>query len=239
MLPKIEHPTHEVYLKSLDKKIKYRPFLVKEEKLLLIAKESEDLNEIIKAIKQIITNCCIDEVNVDLLPTFDIEMFFLHLRINSIGENAQMVYTCNNVVEEGKVCEHKTEFDLELKNVNYILSPNHSNIINLGNNVGLKFTYPTLSIPESLFNDNFEKNAYEVVAEYLDYIFDENQIYKAKDISKEELINFFDNLSLEHVQRIKEFFLTSPKVALKQKIKCQKCEDEREVELEGILNFFE
>jgi hypothetical protein len=238
MLPKIEHPIHEVYLKSLGKKIKYRPFLVKEEKLLLIAKEAEDINELVKCIKQIITNCCLEEIDVDALPTFDIEMFFLHLRINSIGENAQMIYTCNNIVE-GNTCNHKTEFDLELKNVDYVIHPTHTNIIKLNNNIGMKFNYPTLNIPEAALNDNFEENAYEIVSEYLDSIFDEDQVYKAKDISKEELINFFDNLSLEHVQKIKNFFATSPKVSLKQMVKCGKCEDEKEVEVEGILNFFE
>jgi len=117
-LPKLEHPIFEVYLKSLDKKIRYRPFLVKEEKLLLMAKESEDLKEITSAVKQIINNCCIDPIDVDSLPTFDVEMFFVHQRINSVGETAKMIYTCDNIVDD-KVCEHKTEFDLQLKNIKY------------------------------------------------------------------------------------------------------------------------
>jgi hypothetical protein len=238
MLPKIEHPVHEVYLKSLNKTIRYRPFLVKEEKLLLIAKEADDINEVVKCIKQIISNCCLDEIDVDALPTFDIEMFFLHLRINSVGENAQMIYTCDNVVE-GNTCAHKTEFDLQLKNVQYVVDTGHSNIVNLNENIGMKFTYPTLNIPEAILNDKFEENAYEVIGEYLDCVFDENQIYKAKDISKEELNHFFDNLSLEHVQKIKNFFITSPKVALKQNVTCGKCLREKEIEVEGILNFFE
>ena len=112
-LPKISHPTYEVYLKSLNRKVKFRPFLVKEEKLLLMAKEGEDVNEIVKVIKQIISNCILDDVDVDALPTFDMEMFFINLRIRSVGEAAEMVYTCNNVVDE-KQCGQKIDFILEI-----------------------------------------------------------------------------------------------------------------------------
>lgn len=238
MLPIIDHPTYEVFLKSLNKTIKYRPFLVKEEKLLFLAKEADDINEVVKCIKQIISNCCLDEIDVDSLPTFDIEMFFLHLRINSVGENVQMIYTCDSVIDDN-ICAHKTEFELELKNVQYIVEPDHSNVIKLNDSVGLKFNYPTLNIPDAILNDKFEENAYEIIGEYLDCVFDESQVYKTKDLSKEELNNFFDNLSLEHVQKIKNFFIKNPKVALKQNVICSKCSKEKQIELEGILNFFE
>lgn len=237
-LPKIEHPIHSVYLKSLDKKIRYRPFLVKEEKLLLMAKESDDLNEISSTIQQIITNCCLDEIDVDSLPTFDVEMFFLHLRINSIGETAQMIYTCNNVVED-KPCEHKTEFDLELKNVVYEETEGHSSIVKLTDTIGIKFNYPSITIPEAALDDKFEDGGYEVIAEYLDYIYDQDQIYKKKEVSKEELTSFFDNLTIDQVQNIKQFFLTSPRVILKQELACTKCGFKHNVNVEGILSFFD
>jgi hypothetical protein len=100
-LPKIEHPIHEVYLKSLDKNIRFRPFLVKEEKLLLMAKESEDLKEITSTIKQIITNCCLsDDVDIETLPITDLEFFFLNLRARSIGEIVDLQYKCNNKVKD-------------------------------------------------------------------------------------------------------------------------------------------
>jgi hypothetical protein len=237
-LPKIQHPIHEVYLKSLDKKIRYRPFLVKEEKLLLMAKESDDLKEITSTIKQIINNCCLDEIDVDNLPTFDVEMFFLNLRINSVGESAQMVYTCNNVVED-KPCEHKTEFDLLLKNIKYFETEGHSNIVKLTENIGVKFNYPSITIPESALNDKFEDGGYEVIAEYLDYIYDEDQIYEKKMVSKEELMAFFDNLTIDQVQNIKQFFLTSPRVILEQELPCSKCGFVHNVNVEGILSFFD
>lgn len=237
-LPKLQHPTFEVYLKSLDKNIRYRPFLVKEEKLLLIAKESDDLKEIATTIKQIINNCCIDDIDVDSLPTFDVEMFFVHLRINSVGETAQMIHTCSNVVEEN-TCGNKTEFDLQLKNIKYIETPGHSNIIKLNENVGVKFNYPSISIPDNVLQNKFEDGGYEVIAEYLDYIYDQDQIYKKSEVSKEELMVFFDNLTLDQIQSIKNFFLTSPRVALQQELKCGKCGFEHNVNVEGILSFFD
>lgn len=237
-LPKIEHPIHEVFLKSLNKSVKYRPFLVKEEKLLLMAKESDDLAEITKCIKQIISNCCLENIDVDNLPTFDVEMFFLHLRINSVGETAQMVYTCNNVVGE-KECEHKTEFDLELKNIRYETTDGHSNTVKLTDTVGVAFKYPSLTIPAAALEDKFQDGGYEIIAEYLDYIFDQEQIYKKDSIPKEELMEFFDQLSLNQVQSIKQFFLTSPRVILDQKLTCGKCGFVHNVNVEGILNFFD
>jgi hypothetical protein len=238
MLPKIEHPIHEVYLKSLDKKIRFRPFLVKEEKLLLMAKETDELNEVVKTIKQIITNCCLDDIDIDSLPTFDIEMFFIHLRMQSVGSLAEMTYQCNNIVN-GNTCDHKINFNLALENVKYKIDDNHTNIIKLTDAVGVKFNYPTLNIPQSVLDEKFQDGGYEVIVDYLDYIYDANQIYKAKDVSKDELLAFFESLTLDQVRNIKNFFATSPRVILEQKITCEKCSYVHDVNVEGILNFFE
>jgi len=237
-LPKLEHPVFEVYLKSLNRKVKYRPFLVKEEKLLLMAKESDDVQEILKTVKQIINNCCLEKIDVDSLPVFDIEMFFIHLRINSVGETAELVYTCNNMVEE-TVCGQNVEFNLELKNVKYRGDETHTNIIKLTDTIGVAMKYPSLNLPESVLNDTFKDGGYEVIAEYLDYIYDENQVYKKEDISKEELLGFFDNMSLDQVKLIKSFFVTAPTVVLEQDVKCPKCGHVNNVVTEGVLNFFD
>ena len=237
-LPKIEHPIHEVYLKSLEKNVRYRPFLVKEEKLLLMAKESDELNDILKTIKQIIANCCLDDVNIDSLPIFDVEMFFIHLRINSVGETSDLVYTCSNVVNE-EPCNNIVEFALDLKNIKYRFNEDHNKIIPLTQNIGICMKYPSLNLPKSLLDDKFEDGGYEIISEYLDYIYDENQTYKKENISKEELEAFFDDLSLEQVKAIKEFFVTAPSVVLEQDIACPKCSNNHHMVLEGILNFFE
>lgn len=237
-LPKIEHPIFEVYLKSLDKKVRYRPFLVKEEKLLLMAKESEDVQDILKTIKQIISNCCLDNIDIEALPIFDVEMFFIHLRSNSVGETAELVYTCSNVVDENS-CNHVVEFELDLKNIKYRFSEDHKNIIPLTSDIGVCMKYPSLNLPQSLLDDKFEDGGYEIISEYLDYIYDSEQTYKKENISKEELLGFFDDLSLEQVKNIKTFFATAPSVVLEQDVTCPKCGNVNHMVLEGILNFFE
>jgi hypothetical protein len=238
-LPKIEHPIHEVYLKSLDRVIRYRPFLVKEEKLLLMAKESDDLNDIVKAIKQIIRNCVLDDIDVDTLPTFDVEMFFINLRVQSIGESAEMVYTCNNVVEGDVECGHKIDFLLDIRNVEYSETEGHSNVIRLSDTAGIKLNYPTLNFSEAELNDNFEDGGYSFVSQYLDYVYDSEQIYKKDEISDEELKEFIDNLTIEQVKQIRNFFTTLPQVFLKQDVTCPKCNYVHHLNVEGLLNFFE
>lgn len=242
-LPKINHPIYEVYLKSLDKKVKFRPFLVKEEKLLLMAKEGEDATEIIRTIKQIISNCIIDDIDVDALPTFDIEMFFINLRIRSVGEAAEMVYTCNNVIagEDGSPnqCGHKIEFSLDLNNVNYTQEPGHNPIIKLTDNVGMKFNYPTLNFTTDQLNDKLEDGGYKFISDYLDYVYDSEQIYKRKDMGEEELKEFLDELTMDQVQAIRNFFETSPKVMLKQDVTCGRCNHVHHLDVEGLLSFFD
>jgi hypothetical protein len=237
-LPKIEHPIYEVYLKSLDKKVRYRPFLVKEEKLLLMAKESDDVQDILKTIKQIIGNCCLDNIDVESLPIFDVEMFFIHLRVNSVGETAELVYTCSNVVDENS-CGNVVEFNLELKNVKYRFNDDHKNIIPLTNEIGVCMRYPSLNLPQSILDDKFTDGGYEIISEFLEYVYDAEQKYSIDQVSKEELLAFLDDLSLEQVKSIKNFFATTPSVVLEQDVKCSKCGNINHMVLEGILNFFE
>lgn len=238
-LPKLEHPTYEVYLKSLDRTVKFRPFLVKEEKLLLMAKESDDLNDIVRAIKQIIRNCVLDDIDVDALPTFDVEMFFINLRVQSVGESAEMVYTCNNVIEGDVECGHKIDFMLDVRNVKYSDSENHTTMIRLSDTAGMKLNYPTLNFSEAELDDNFEDGGYSFVSQYLDYIYDSEQIYKKEDISEEELKEFIDNLTIEQVKQVRNFFTSLPQVLLEQSVTCQKCSYVHNLTVEGLLNFFE
>jgi hypothetical protein len=242
-LPKINHPIFEVYLKSLNRSVKFRPFLVKEEKILLMAKESDNLEDVTKAIKQIISNCLLEEIDVDALPTFDIEMFFVNLRIQSVSETSAMVYTCNNIVnpenEESKDCGAKIDFNLDLRNVKYVEDAGHSNIVKLSETAGMKFNYPTLSFSSSSLDDEFADSGYKFVSEYLDYIYDSEEIHKKSDISEEELQEFFDNLTMDQMKAIRNFFTTSPKVVMEQDVKCPKCGYLHHLNVEGLLNFFD
>jgi hypothetical protein len=236
-LPKLDHPVFEVQLNSIDKKLKFRPFLVKEEKLLLMAKESDDLGDVFKTMKQIIQNCCLDEIDVENLPVFDVEMIFINLRINSVGENVQMNFTCDNVVE-GNTCAHITEFDLQLKNIKYQVPEGHDKNVKLTDNVGVVFKYPSLQLPQEVVEET-DDGGFELIINYVDYIYDDDEIYKADETPREELRDFFESLTLDQIRKVKVFFLTTPTVVLDQDISCAKCGHNHHVNVEGILNFFE
>lgn len=237
-LPKINHPIYEVYLKSLDKKVKFRPFLVKEEKLFLIARESDDAESLRVAINQIIQNCCIDSIDVHSLPVFDVEMFFIHLRAKSIGEIVPLEFTCNNVLEDGTKCGFVTEYPLNLEKINYSVPEGHSNVIDLGGGIGVKLKYPTF---DTLIYENEDEDisgALQIVLNNLDYIYDEQSIYKTNECSTEELTEFLDSLSADQIQTIRNFFRTLPKVIIDDEIECGKCKFKHRLKSEGISDFF-
>jgi hypothetical protein len=233
-LPKINHTIFEVDVLSLGKKVKFRPFLVKEEKLILIAKESDDLKEVFRCIKQIINNCCLEELDVDSLPVFDIEMIFANLRINSVGENIQMTYTCEQVNND-VTCGYVTNFDLTLRDIQYETPKEHNRKIQLTDTVGLVLNYPTFDPTDELE----DKDEFEFLMRYVDYIYDEAEVYKASETPKEELSEFFESLTKVQIEEIRKFFMTTPKVVLKKDITCGKCSHVHNLSLEGVLNFFD
>jgi hypothetical protein len=235
-LPAINHPIHEVYLKSLGTMVKFRPFLVKEEKLLLVAKESTDISDIKTAIKQVIQNCCLADIDVDKLPLFDIEMFFVHLRARSIGESAKIAFTCKNKVDDVE-CGHITDYAIDLNKVQYNIPQNHNDIIRITDTVGLKLKYPTMAVIRNDANDPYEETL-SILTDNLDYIYDSESIYKKSDLTKEEIQTFFDQMTIDQVEGIRSFFKTSPKVVLKESIVCKKCKFEHEVLVENLHGFF-
>lgn len=235
-LPKIEHPIHEVYLKSLDRKIKFRPFLVKEEKLLLISKEAEEPTDAKNAIKQILQNCCLEEIDIDKLPLFDIEMFFVHLRIKSIGESSKLSFTCQNVVD-GNECGHTTDYNLDLSKVEYQIPENHNPIVRLSESVGIKLKYPTMNIIDDDVESVYSA-ALKIIVDNIEYIYDADSVYKRSDISDEELAAFLEELTVDQIEEIRNFFRTSPKVVLEDKLNCVKCGFEHRVHAEDLYSFF-
>lgn len=237
-LPKIVHPIYEVYLKSLDKKIRFRPFLVKEEKLLLMAREANDPAAMKVAVNQIIENCCLDQINVHDLPLFDLEMFFIHLRAKSVSEIVKLQFTCNNILEDGNKCGFVTDYQLNLEKIEFTVPENHTDKIPLGENIGIKLKYPTF---DSLEIDDDEMDlgaALKIVMNNIDYIYDSDSIYKADEVSTEELASFMDSLSVDQIQAIRKFFNTNPKVVLKDSIPCGKCGYVHNMKAEGLVDFF-
>jgi CRISPR/Cas system-associated exonuclease Cas4 (RecB family) len=237
-LPKIDHPIHEVYLKSLGKIVKFRPFLVKEEKILLIARESQEVNDIRTAVYQVIKNCCIDEIDIDSLPLFDIEMFFVHLRMKSIGDSVKMQFTCTNIAEGStEPCNKVTDYNIDLKNVKYEIDEEVSDIVKITESVGLKLKYPTMAIFRETSPDEFF-GAISLITDNIEYIYDADSIYYRKDISEAEILEFLDELTIDQIEAIRLFFNKQPKVVLEDTVKCSSCGYEHYIKTEDLYSFF-
>lgn len=201
MLPKIDVPLYEITLPLMKKKVKFRPFLVKEEKILLMAAEAEDEKAVVLAIKQIITNCLVTKIDVDDLPILDFEYLFLHLRARSVGETIDLQYKCNNDINEGeeqRKCNHVVKLSFNALEVEPELNGKESNKIELTPKLGLVLKYPTFGGIEAL-NSKEKVSPSDVVIETIlasiDYIYDDESLYYAKDTPKEELVD----LSLIHI----------------------------------------
>ena len=203
MLPKIDVPIYETKLISTGKTVKFRPFLVKEQKLFLISSQSDDINDMINSVKQVITNCVLDDVDVDSLATFDIEHLFIQMRARSVGEIVNLKYNCNNTVKddkgEEKNCNNQVSVDLNLLEVEPIKNENHTNKIEITDEVGIIMKYPTFDMVNKL---NIEGEDFsqiiDVIIECIDYIYDKDNVYYKKDVSKEELLSFIENLQQNH-----------------------------------------
>lgn len=239
MLPKIEHPIVEIHLHSLGRKVKFRPFLVKEEKLLLIAKESEDITEIQSTIKQIVVNCLLEDIDVEALPLFDVEMIFLKLRAKSVGEAVKLVFHCENEVD-GQVCDADTDYTLNLDKINYTIPEKHDSRIMLTDTVGFKLKYSNLS---NKIDFEGAEDAYDVlintIIDNIEYVFDGESVYPVTpETDREELKTWLDNLTAENMNKVEEFFMNSPKVVLEDTVNCKKCGFEHKLYAENLLDFF-
>ena len=239
-LPKLDLPSYELTLPSNQKKIRFRPFLVKEEKILLMAMESSKDDEILAAIKQIINNCCIDNINIDDLPLFDLEYFFLNLRARSVSEMIDARFKCNNKVED-KECGHILQTQINLLEINMEKDSNHTNKIQLSKDIGIQLKYPKISLMESLKNidkKDLVKLTFDFIIDSIDFIYDKENVYYAKETDKTELLAFVESLSSEQFNKIEKFFDTIPKLRKVIQKKCEKCGFDHEIVLEGLQSFF-
>jgi len=243
MLPKIDVPIYETKLISTGKTVKFRPFLVKEQKLFLISSQSDDINDMINSVKQVITNCVLDDVDVDSLATFDIEHLFIQMRARSVGEIVNLKYNCNNTVKddkgEEKNCNNQVSVDLNLLEVEPIKNENHTNKIEITDEVGIIMKYPTFDMVNKL---NIEGEDFsqiiDVIIECIDYIYDKDNVYYKKDVSKEELLSFIENLQQSSLEKIQKFFDTLPKIKKDVHFECTKCGYNENITVEGIGSFF-
>ena len=242
MLPKVDVPIYELNLLSSGKKVKFRPFLVKEQKLLLMATQSEDPKDSLNVVKQISKNCIIDDVDVESLPVFDLEYIFLNLRARSVNEVVNLQYKCNNKVTdelgEEKTCGSIEKFDINLLEIKPDKNLNHDKKIMINDKLGIMMKYPTFESVSNLKSQTEEEILIELLANCIDYIFDEDKIYYSKDVSKEELIDFIDNLQQKDLEKIQQFFETTPKLKKSLDFNCHKCGYKENIVVEGLQNFF-
>lgn len=244
-LPKIDTPVFELSLPSDGTKVKYRPFLVKEQKILLIALEADDQKAVLTAVKQIVNNCAIEpKVDVEKMPMFDLEYFFLRLRAKSIGEEIEMnLRHPTRFNSKGAECDHSTPFKLNLLDVEVHKTIKHTDkiILDETTGIGVKFKYPNGEMATSFTVDESGSQmdvAADAMINCIDYIFDKDNVYKKEDSTKEELVDFIDNLQQEQFQKLGQFFDTMPKLKHTLKWKCQKCGCDDDVTLEGMASFF-
>ena len=235
-LPKINTPTYELTLPSNGKKIKYRPFLVREEKILIMALETEDQKQITAAIIQILTACIMTRgAKLNELATFDIEYLFLNVRSKSVGETISLNLICPD--------DEKTnvEVSIDLDSIKVKKDKSHTNIVKLDNNLSLKLKYPSM---KQFIESNFEagvetvSNTMDVVISSIDMIYNEEESWNASESTKKELEDFIDQLNTKQFKLIENFFDTMPKLSHKIKVKNPKTNVESTVLLEGLAAFF-
>jgi hypothetical protein len=237
MLPKLDVPIYSVNLISTGKPVRFRPFLVKEQKMFLMASESEDSNEMVNIIRQVLKNCVIDEIDIDSLPTFDLEYLFLNLRARSVEEVVDLRYKCNNVIDEKK-CSGVVEFKLNLLQIEPTKNEKHKDKIQITENLGICFKYPTFDMLQKYEKLSENEIMIRILVDCIDYIYDKDQIYYSKDSSREELEEFIDNLQQKDLEKFKEFFDTMPEIKKDVQFKCPKCSYEEDITIKGIQNFF-
>jgi len=235
-LPILTTPTYELEVPSTATKIKYRPFLVKEEKILLMAMESDDNNQVIQAVKTIVSECTYNKVDLGNSPMFDIEYIFLQIRAKSAGEVSNLKLLCK---DDGKTY---ADVEVNLTEIEVQVTEEHTNKIELTDEMGMIMSYPTI---DSFANTGISKidssNMLEVIATCIQQIYDKKgeEVFEAKDQTKKELNDFIEQLNTKQFLKIQEFFDTMPKLQHLVKVKNPVTKVENEVMLSGLNDFFE
>lgn len=238
-LPMMSTPTFTLKVPSTGATVKFRPFLVKEEKALLIAQQSEDVKVMVDTLKDIIKACVLTQIDVDSLATFDLEYIFTQIRSKSVGETVELYFPCD--LDHGEDNEKaRVKISIDISNISVEKDPNHSNKIMLFQDVGVVMSYPTLeSLHEMYKTDESDMDAaFNIVADSIDYIFQGDEIFYGKEQKKSELIMFLENLTTDQFMKIQEFFKTMPRLKKEVQYNCPVCGKHHNKVLEGMQSFF-
>ena len=233
-LPKIQTPTYELNLPSSNEVVKFRPFLVKEEKILMMAQEAGDTNSMMNGVKQIIQNCIISpaDMKMETMPMFDLEYVFLKLRSKSVGENVKVGLGCDE-------CDATTQVDINLDEVKVDKPKDHDPKIMLNDQIGITMKYPRVETMEGLGEIGGIEEGFSVIKRCVETIFTaDGEVHELRDATEKEGDEFFESLTSDQFQKIRDFFDSMPKLSHKVKFKCTGCKKENERTLEGMASFF-
>lgn len=232
-LPKLDVPVYEITLHSYPTPIKYRPFLVKEEKILLIALESQDKDAIVTAIKQILNNCLIEgDININKLPLFDVEYWFLNIRARSVGEIVDLTLKCSD-------CEQINEYKLDINDVQLQILPTHTNMIDLTDEVRVTMKYPTITVMNDFeaIQDSTER-LFDLVTNSIETIIEGETVHDLKLQSQSDINEFVLSLTQQQFGKLLEFYNTMPKLAHTINFACTECDKKNTLVIQGVENFF-
>jgi hypothetical protein len=232
-LPTMDLPTYELEVPSTKKKIKFRPFLVKEEKVLLMALETDEEKNIKDAVLQLLKSCISTRIKLENLASFDLEYIFLNIRAVSVGEVVQMNITCQD--------DEKTQvkYNLNLTDVNVLFPEGHSNKIMLTDNLGVIMKYPSFDgFVQGQFTNNTEFDVIKVIAESIDQIFQGDEVYDESTTTKKEFVQFVESLTNPQLEKIQEFFETAPRLEHSFKVTNPNTGVESDYTLRGLASFF-
>tara|TARA_B100002019_G_scaffold274748_1_gene272022 strand:+ start:6187 stop:6897 length:711 start_codon:yes stop_codon:yes gene_type:complete len=233
-LPKIDVPTYTCALPSTGQTIKYRPFLVKEEKVLLMAMESEDEKQIQDAIVNLLSHCITSRIKVERLSMFDLEYLFLKIRSKSVGEELNLTVTCQ---DDG---ETKVETTIDLEEVEVKIPDGHSKQIYISDNISVMMKYPSM---EQFIKNNFggeqtSEEVFDIIADCIDQVIDGDEVHESANCSKKELITFLESLTSKQFENVQEFFVTMPKLSHTFDVVNPNTKERNEFTLEGLAAFF-
>lgn len=233
MLPKIDSPVYSTKIQSTGESVRVRPYTVKQEKILLIALESKDVDQIIEAILTVIQDCVLDDINVRKLPSFDVEGLFVAIRARSVGEKVKLRIKCEKCNAPNDTEHDLTDFELSHK-------PAEEFKVEISPTIGFATRYPSMSDIKGILDE--DKSAIEqvikVAAKCIDYVYDETQIYKSSETTEEEMVSFIESLSGDQFNKLREFVDNVPKITKTIQFNCTGCKEHNRIKLEGLQGFF-
>jgi len=232
-LPVINTPTYELVVPSTKETLVYRPFLVKEEKILLMAMEEEKDSQLNRALKQVVNNCTFEKLDVGKLPLFDLEYIFLRIRAKSVGEVAKIQVLCE---DDG---ETYVPVEIDLESIEVEFQEDHSSTIDLTDDISIQMGYPTFEFLNFKADQTEVNQLFDIIGSSIERVFEGETVYEKADFSKKDLKVFLESLTSEQFLRVQKFFETMPRLRHKFEVTNPKTKKKNEITLEGLQAFFE